>query len=318
MNEQGTELRTQILVADNAGIAEAARLISRGACVAVPTETVYGLAADATNGTAVASIYAAKGRPSFNPLIVHVPDIATARQYVHFNQQAETLAAAFWPGPLTLVLPARPDTDIAALVSAGLPTLAVRVPAHPAMQALLSAVGKPLAAPSANASGFLSPTSADHVMASLAGRIAAIFDGGPCVRGLESTIIGFSVGTPVLLRPGALAVAEIEAALGQTLAQDISGKITAPGQTLQHYAPRKPLRLNVTTAEADEYHIGFGVVPGNISLSASGDFTEAAVNLFAHLHKAENASQPRIAVAPVPDVGLGASLNDRLQRAAHT
>jgi L-threonylcarbamoyladenylate synthase len=315
MNEQGTELHTQRLLADSTGIAGAAQLIAQGACVAVPTETVYGLAADATNGPAVAGIYAAKGRPSFNPLIVHVPDLAAARSYVLFNCLAEKLAAVFWPGPLTMVLPTLPHTDIAALVSAGLPTLAIRVPAHHAMQKLLAATGKPLAAPSANASGYLSPTRAEHVLASLEGRIAAVIDDGPCARGLESTIIGFDGDAPVLLRPGAIDVVKIEAVLGRPLATDSSGHITAPGQTLQHYAPRKPLRLNAISALPDEYHIGFGIVPGDISLSLSGDFTEAAANLFAHLHLAETQSRARIAVAPIPDIGLGMSLNDRLQRA---
>ncbi len=315
MNEQGTELRTQRLAADADGIRTAARLIADGACVAVPTETVYGLAADATNPAAVAAIYAAKGRPSINPLIVHVPNHAAARRLVDFTPQSEALADAFWPGPLTLVLPRRPGSGIADLASAGLPTLAVRVPAHPVMQALLAETGLPLAAPSANASGRLSPTCAEHVLASLAGRIPAVLDGGPSICGLESTIVGFVDATPVLLRPGGLPAAVLEAVLGVPLALPEAGKITAPGQLLGHYAPTKPLLLNVTEPAADMFMIGFGAVAGHVSLSATGDLTQAAARLFAALHSADAHPLPRIAVAPIPAHGLGVAINDRLTRA---
>ena len=289
-------------------IADAAHLIAQGHCIAVPTETVYGLAADATDGMAVAGIYAAKGRPSFNPLIVHVPDLQTAERIAQFNDAARALASRYWPGPLTLVLPLRPDSGIASLVTAGLPTIALRVPAHPAMQALLAATGKPLAAPSANASGRISPTRAGHVLNSLDGRIALIIDGGPTAVGLESTIVAVDPdGTLRLLRAGPVD-------LGLSLAS--SGTVEAPGQLASHYAPAKPLRLNATKAEPDEWMIGFGNVPGDTSLSASGDLTEAATHLFDALHQADAATAARIAIAPIPDDGLGVAINDRLKRAA--
>jgi L-threonylcarbamoyladenylate synthase len=318
MNEQGTDLHTIRLLPSTDGIAHAVRLLRSGACVAVPTETVYGLAADATNGVAVAGIYAAKGRPSFNPLIVHVVDIAAARKLVVFSQASETLASAFWPGPLTLVLPSLPHNGIAALVNAGLPSLAVRVPAHTVMQNLLATAGTPLAAPSANASGYLSPTTADHVRASLDGKIAAVLDGGACARGLESTIIGFEKDAPVLLREGAIAAADIEAVLGEKLIAANAGKITAPGQMLHHYAPKKPLRLNADRVDTNEFHIGFGEIAGDVNLSDTGNLGEAAANLFAHLYLAENQPKLRIAIAPVPKSGLGLAINDRLNRALPT
>lgn len=291
-----------------AAIAAAAALIGKGQCVAVPTETVYGLAADATDGKAVAGIYAAKGRPSFNPLIVHVPDLAAAERIVEFNDAARSLAARYWPGPLTLVLPLRPDSGIASLVTAGLPTIALRVPAHPAMQALLAASGRPLAAPSANASGSISPTSAAHVLKSLGGRIPLIIDAGPTSVGLESTIVAVAAnGTLRLLRPGPVD-------LGLALAKP--GAIEASGQLASHYAPAKPLRLNATRAEPDEWLIGFGAVRGDDTLSASGDLAEAAATLFSALHEADASDRPRIAVAPIPETGLGVAINDRLKRAA--
>ncbi len=291
-----------------AAIAEAAALIAAGQCVAVPTETVYGLAADATNGAAVAGIYAAKGRPSFNPLIVHVPDLAAAEALVEMPDAARALAERHWPGPLTLVLPIKSGAPIASLVTAGLPTLAIRCPAHPAMQALLRATARPLAAPSANASGSISPTRAAHVRNSLGGRIPLILDAGLCAVGIESTIVAVAAdGTLRLLRPGPVD-------LGLTVAS--AGSIEAPGQLASHYAPAKPLRLNARTADADEWHIGFGTVAGNATLSASGDLTEAAARLFDALHQADASPQPRIAVAPVPDQGLGLAINDRLARAA--
>ena len=291
-----------------AAIAQAAALIAAGQPVAVPTETVYGLAADATKGEAVAAIYAAKGRPSFNPLIVHVATLEAAQKIAHFNDQALALANAYWPGPLTLVLPVRSDSGIANLVTAGLSTIAIRMPAHPAMQALLKAVGKPLAAPSANASGSISPTRADHVMQSLAGRISMIIDGGACAVGLESTIVAVSADGLRLLRPGPVDLG---------LTPSASGSIEAPGQLASHYAPAKPLRLNAVTADDNEWLIGFGAVNGDANLSASGDLIEAAACLFAALHEADASSKLHIAIAPITQAGLGIAINDRLSRAAH-
>jgi L-threonylcarbamoyladenylate synthase len=300
-------VQTRVLTFDDAAIAEAARLILAGQCVAVPTETVYGLAADATNGEAVAGIYAAKGRPSFNPLIVHVPGLSAAREIGVFDEQAERLAAEHWPGPLTLVVPLRQPSPIASIASAGLPTIGLRVPAHPAMQALLRAVGRPLAAPSANASGAISPTRAEHVLKSLDGCIPLIIDSGPTERGIESTIVAATGGPLRLLRAGPI---EIEAMA------TAGNRIEAPGQLASHYAPSKPLRLNASSAAPDEFWIGFGESSGDENLSASGDLIEAAARLFDLLHQADDAAQSRIAVAPVPETGLGAAINDRLRRAA--
>jgi len=298
---------TRVLPFDDESIAEAARLILLGEPVAVPTETVYGLAADATNAEAVARIYEAKGRPSFNPLIVHVPDFTSAEQIGQFDREARRLAEQYWPGPLTLVVPLRSNSGIASIVTAGLPSIGIRVPAHPAMQALLKAAGRPLAAPSANASGAISPTRAEHVLKSLGGRIPLIIDGGPTQSGIESTIIGATGGSLRLLRRGPIA---IEAAA------DIAGKIEAPGQLASHYAPSKPLRLGATCAEPDEFLIGFGTVTGDSSLSSTGDLVEAAARLFDSLYRADESAKRRIAVAPIPDEGLGAAINDRLRRAA--
>ncbi|RSV18131.1 threonylcarbamoyl-AMP synthase [Sphingomonas sp. ABOLF] len=296
-------------------VAEAAQRIADGQCVAVPTETVYGLAADATNAEAVASIYAAKGRPSFNPLIVHLPDRTAAEALAHFDAYAGRLADAFWPGPLTLVLPLREDSGIASLVTAGLSSIAIRVPAHRAMQALLAATGRPLAAPSANASGGISPTRAEHVVASLNGRIPLVLDDGPTERGLESTILACTDGTVRLLRPGPITAEQVSAVTGAMPGRAGSG-IEAPGQLASHYAPGKPVRLDATAAEADEWLIGFGPVAGDDTLSGAGDLTEAAARLFDCLHRADAAPKARIAVAPVPREGLGAAINDRLARAA--
>ncbi len=293
---------------DAGAIEAAASLIAQGLCVAVPTETVYGLAADATNAMAVAGIYAAKGRPGFNPLIVHVPDLEAAQTIAVFNEKARELAARYWPGPLTLVLPLHPDSAIASLATAGLPTIAVRAPAHPAMQALLKACGRPLAAPSANASGRISPTSAAHVLKSLGGRIPMVIDAGPTSHGLESTIVGVDErGALRLLRPGPIDLG---------LAASDGGAIEAPGQLASHYAPAKPLRLNATSAGSDEWLIGFGSVRGDASLSIAGDLVEAAARLFSALHEAEASDRPKIAVAPIPSAGLGIAINDRLKRAA--
>ena len=298
---------TKVLPFTDDAIAEAARLILAGEPVAVPTETVYGLAADATNPQAVARIYEAKGRPSFNPLIVHVPDLAAARSLGEFSEDALDLAAAHWPGPLTLVVPLRSDAGIASLVTAGLATVGIRVPDHPAMQALLRSAGRPLAAPSANASGAISPTRAAHVLKSLGGRIPLIIDGGATERGIESTIVAATGGPLRLLRRGPIQV-DAELASGSA--------IESPGQLASHYAPSKPLRLNARAPAADEYLIGFGDVDGDASLSASGDVVEAAARLFDLLHQADASAKARIAVAPVPDESLGAAINDRLRRAA--
>ena len=297
---------TQTLAFDEAGIARAAELVLGGQPVAVPTETVYGLAADATNAEAVARIYAAKGRPSFNPLIVHVPDLAAAEALGEFGAEARALAEAHWPGPLTIVVPARPGNGIAALVTAGLGTIALRVPAHPAIQALLAACRRPLAAPSANASGRISPTRAAHVLASLDGRIALIIDGGATARGIESTIVAATGGPLRLLRRGPI---EIDAPMS-------SGGVEAPGMMASHYAPTKPLRLDATEARDGEFLIGFGPILGNVNLSESSDLVEAAARLFDLLHLADASDKAKIAVAPIPLQGLGAAISDRLQRAA--
>ena len=297
---------TQLLPFDEAGIARAAALVLAGQPVAVPTETVYGLAADATNAEAVAQIYAAKGRPSFNPLIVHVSDLVAAERLGVFDVEARALAEAHWPGPLTIVVPALADNGIAAIVTAGLDTIALRVPAHPAMRALLAATGRPLAAPSANASGRISPTRASHVMASLDGRIALMIDGGATSRGIESTIVAATGGGLRLLRRGPI---DIDAPLS-------SVGIEAPGMMASHYAPSKPLRLNAIEALEGEYLIGFGAVAGNVSLSKSGNLIEAASRLFDLLHQADAAPHPRIAIAPIPDHDIGTAIRDRLERAA--
>ena len=288
-------------------VARAAALIATGRIVAVPTETVYGLAADALNADAVARIYAAKGRPAINPLIVHVLDRDAAEELAVFDARARALAARFWPGPLTLVLPVRAEANIAAAVTAGLATVAIRVPAHRAMRALLAASGRPLAAPSANRSGAISPTRASHVAASLGEAVPLIIDDGACSAGLESTIV---MGDAVL-RPGPI-TAE---ALGMALSA--ADAIVAPGQLPGHYAPTKPLRLHAVAAEPDEWLIGFGAVRGDETLSPTGDLTEAAARLFDALHRADASPRARIAVAPVPANGVGAAINDRLTRAAY-
>lgn len=300
-------METRVLPFSDESVAEAARLIVAGEPVAMPTETVYGLAADATNAQAVARIYEAKGRPNFNPLIVHVPDLSAARTIGQFDEAATGLAEKHWPGPLTLVVPLRQDGSIASIATAGLPTIGLRVPAHPAMQALLRAAGRPLAAPSANASGAISPTRAEHVVRTLEGRIPLVIDAGPTDRGLESTIVAATDDRLRLLRPGPI---QIDAESQST------GKIEAPGQLASHYAPAKPLRLNALSVEADEYLIGFGDVRGDESLSVTGDLIEAAARLFDLLHQADASLKSRIAVAPVPDFELGAAINDRLRRAA--
>jgi L-threonylcarbamoyladenylate synthase len=301
-------METRVLPFNEEAIGEAARLIRSGEPVAVPTETVYGLAADATNAEAVARIYEVKGRPSFNPLIVHVSNLDQARSIAELGPRSIDLANAHWPGPLTLVAPLKPGTSIASLVTAGLPTIAVRVPEHRAIRALLDAVGGPLAAPSANASGSISPTRAGHVLRSLGGRVPLVIDDGPCPGGIESTIVAESGGKLRLLRRGPVDIEGAELAT--------AGGIEAPGQLASHYAPSKPLRLEATEASDDEYLIGFGAVAGDSTLSASGDLVEAASRLFDLLHRADSSAKRKIAVAPVPLTGLGAAINDRLARAA--
>jgi L-threonylcarbamoyladenylate synthase len=309
---------TENLRPDPAGVARAAALLRAGALVALPTETVYGLAADATNPEAVAAIYAAKGRPAFNPLIVHVPDAAAAARLGDLRG-ADALAAAFWPGPLTLVAPLRAGAGLAPAVTAGLGTVALRVPAHPVAQAVLRAAGRPLAAPSANPSGRISPVTAAHVLAGLGGRIAAVLDAGPCAVGVESTIL--ALDPPSLLRAGGVPAEALEALLGAPLATATDGPVRAPGMLASHYAPRGRVRLQATAPDPGEVWIGFGpLATGDegLNLSPSGDVAEAAARLFALLHEADARAGDggRIAIAPVPETGLGRAVNDRLRRAA--
>lgn len=306
-----------VLSPDLEGIREAARLLREGRLVAVPTETVYGLAARADRDEAVAAIYRAKGRPSFNPLIVHVADVESARRLAEFDDRALRLAERFWPGAMTMVLPERPGAPVAPAVTAGLPTIALRCPAHPVMRALIAETGLPLAAPSANRSGGVSPTSAAHVISSLGANVDAVLDGGTCEAGLESTIIALRErGRWQVLRPGPIPNARIAEVLGCESDRVTSHAIEAPGQLASHYAPGKPVRLNALAAEADEFHIGFGEVAGNATLSAGGDLAEAAARLYALLHEGAADARPRIAVAPIPDEGIGYAINDRLRRAA--
>ena len=298
---------------------KAVSLWKQGALVAMPTETVYGLAADATNGMAVANIFRLKARPQFNPLIVHVAEIALAKQYTQWNDWAEALAV-YWPGPLTLVLPRAIDCPISDLVSAGGPTLALRMPAHPAARQLLAAFGGGVAAPSANRSGRVSPTTAQHVREEFADAVTVI-DGGPCALGIESTVVDLSGDVSRLLRPGSITRAELEARIGPLAGALKGGALTAPGQLESHYAPSLPVRLNATQVAADEALLAFGpVVPEGaartLNLSASGDLAEAAANLFAHLRALDDPRHRAIAVMPVPAEGLGEAINDRLRRAA--
>jgi L-threonylcarbamoyladenylate synthase len=315
---QNQPFETRIRRFDEEGaMEEAADLVRRGMPVAVPTETVYGLAANAADEAAVRRIYEAKGRPSFNPLIVHVLSMEQAVGFGALpNRAARDIAEAWWPGPLTLVVPLSPFAHLASAATAGLGTVALRSPQHRAMRRLLEATGVPLAAPSANASGAISPTSAAHVLASLGGRIPLILDGGPSAHGLESTILKVTGEGVTPLRPGPIDADAVGAYA--TLRSDAmwSGRIEAPGQLASHYAPAKPLRLDAAGAATDEWLIGFGAVTGDDSLSRSGDLAEAAANLFAALHRADAAAPPRIAVAPIPEDGIGAAINDRLRRAA--
>ncbi len=297
-------------------LAEAAQLLQDGKLVAVPTETVYGLAADSTNPEAVAGIYRTKGRPDFNPLIVHVPDLQAALTIGEFNPLARQLAEAFWPGPLTLVVPLRSDTGISPAVTAGLDTIALRCPAHSVMQDLLQQSGLFLAAPSANRSGAISPTMAAHVQASLGNAAPAIIDAGACTSGLESTIVGINGDDFTILRPGPISAEDLERITGRKAARATGAGIQSPGQLASHYAPSKPLRLDALDASSKEFHIGFGDVPGDVSLSDTGDLAEAASRLYALLHEADASDKPAIAVAPVPAEGAGLAIADRLARAA--
>ena len=297
-------------------IAKAADLLLGGALVAFPTETVYGLGALATDDKAVARIYEAKGRPSFNPLISHVPDVEAAFELGEFSVDALKLAARFWPGPLTLVVPRWSTCNVSLLASAGLPSLAIRVPQHAVALELLRAVGKPVVAPSANPSGRISPTTAQHVRDGLGDKFAMVLDGGPCVVGVESTVISFLEGKAVLLRSGGLARDVVEAALGYSLGEAQSGVMHSPGQMESHYAPHAVMRLNANAPMNGEAYLGFGKFGGVHNLSTAGDVVEAAANLFRMLHELDAVKPTRIAVAPIPMVGLGEAINDRLKRAA--
>src|SRR5437588_9350715 len=323
-------VQTRLAPADRAAaIATAVEVLAAGGLVAFPTETVYGLGADAGNGLAVARLYEAKGRPAFNPLISHVPDLAAARRLGRFDDAATHLAERFWPGPLTLVLPKTSDSSVAALATAGLDTIAVRLPDHPVARDLLAAFGRPMVAPSANRSGHLSPTTAQHVLADLGGRIDLVLDGGPTLVGVESTIVG-CLGEPMLLRPGGIARGDIEEALGRPLAGrgvacgNAADAPIAPGQFASHYAPRARLRLEAHSVAAGEALLAFGpALPAGsdravmvLNLSPRGDLIEAAANLFAHLRALDAAQPSAIAVMPVPHAGLGEAINDRLARAA--
>jgi L-threonylcarbamoyladenylate synthase len=319
---------TRVLKADKTAIATAATALRQGGLVAFPTETVYGLGADACDGTAIARLYAAKGRPAFNPLIAHVADVAAARNLAVFDAAAERLAAAFWPGPLTLVLPKRPDCPVSSLALAGLDSIAIRVPSHKTARALLAAFGGPVVAPSANRSGHVSPTDAAHVLSDLRGRIDLILDDGPCAVGVESTIVALlgeeSGNLPTLLRPGGLPREEIERVLGHALAapavSDDDDAPLAPGMLASHYAPKAKVRLDADAPRAGEALLAFGEAPHfdgtTLNLSPRGDLIEAAANLFSHLRALDASGATSIAVMPVPHVGLGDAINDRLARAA--
>ena len=309
-------MHTQRLGSSQHDIEKAAEILAKGGLVAFPTETVFGLGADASDDFAVAKIYEAKGRPSFNPLIVHVSDVGMAKRLVEWNDQADHLARAFWPGPLTLVLPMRTDAGVSKLVSAGLPTVAIRIPRHPIAQSMLRAFGGPVAAPSANPSGKISPTRADHVLNGLDGRIDAIFTEGHSENGVESTILHFDPN-PTILRPGTITAADISSVLDQPVARlEHADNIIAPGQMTSHYAPRAAVRLDAKDWHAGEKRLGFGDVTCELNLSPTGNLVEAAANLFAMLHQIDDMDGDRIAVSPIPNHGIGIAINDRLSRAA--
>jgi L-threonylcarbamoyladenylate synthase len=301
---------------NNKSLTQALSLLSEGQVVAIPTETVYGLAADATNDKAIAQIFAIKNRPAFNPLIIHVPTVKDARNWVHFTPVAETLAAAFWPGSLTLVLRRKSDSPLSLLLSAGLDTVATRCPDHSLTCELLARFGKPLAAPSANLSMEISPTCAQDVLSSLGEAVPLILDGGSCTVGVESTILDLSTDTPTLLRPGGIPVEAIEALIGPVERITSHTPIRAPGMMKRHYAPSIPLRLNATEKQQGEAFLGFGPGTFTENLSPTGDLQEAAANLFRLLRLLDNPSYTGIAVAPIPSHGLGLAINDRLTRAS--
>lgn len=305
-----------LLPADDAAITAAADLLRGGQIVAIPTETVYGLAADASKSDAVAKIYAAKGRPDFNPLIVHVPDKTAAMRLAVFDALADRLADAFWPGPMTLVLTLREDAPVAKAVTAGLPTIAIRCPAHPVMQSVLAKTGLNLAAPSANKSGGISPTRAGHVLASLGDVVPLILDAGACDAGLESTIVAVRGNGWEILRPGPITTEAIVAVAGSQPISSREMAIEAPGQLASHYAPSNPLRLNARSSHCGEWLIGFGAVAGDDNLSVSGDLAQAAARLFDALHTADASGRNAIAIASIPKTGIGEAINDRLNRAA--
>jgi L-threonylcarbamoyladenylate synthase len=307
---------TELILDTEDGVRRAGNLLAAGKLVAFPTETVYGLGAEAGNDHAVARIFAAKGRPEFNPLIVHVASQDAAERIAVFDRTAKRLADVFWPGPLTLVLPLKQDAKVSALVTAGLDTVALRVPGHDLALNLLAAAGCPVAAPSANPSGKTSPTLAAHVLKGLEGRIDAILDGGACDVGVESTIVT-TTPDPQLLRSGGVTLEDLQAALGAQLTfGSATGHITAPGQLASHYAPDALIRLNADRAEPDEVLLGFGDVLADINLSPTGDLSEAAANLFQALRALDERGATRIAVSPIPETGLGLAINDRLSRAA--
>ena len=309
-------MKTQQFGSTHNDIEHAVQILADGGLVAMPTETVYGLGADALCDQAVAKIYEAKGRPSFNPLISHMASSDMASDYVEWSDVAKKLSDAFWPGPMTLVLPAKQDCAISQLARAGLPSVAIRVPAHPVARALLSKLARPVAAPSANPSGRISPTTLDHVLAGLDGRIDAVIDGGSCEMGVESTIISL-LDDPVILRPGNITIEQIHTVLGtgiKTLTD--ADVITAPGQLTSHYAPNASVRLNATKFRADEKSLGFSDIDGDLNLSPSADLREATANLFSMLHELDARQGTKIAIAPIPNHGLGIAINDRLTRAA--
>lgn len=321
INKSERAAAANVVPATAEAILEGGELLQRGQLVAFPTETVYGLGGDATDDKAVAAIFEAKGRPAFNPLIVHTASRKAAEAVAQFDDRARAVAARHWPGPLTLVLPRARDCTVSLLAGAGLETIAVRVPGHPIAHALLNAVGRPVAAPSANRSGAVSPTHAEHVAAELGDAVSLILDGGPCPVGIESTVLDLSGEAPCLLRPGAVTAEAIEAEIGALQVEDGTHGVRAPGQIASHYAPKAPLRLGCADPRPGEALLAFGAqVPGGfetvLNLSETGDLREAAANLFAHLHALDEAEVNGIAAMPIPEEGLGRAINDRLRRAA--
>jgi len=316
---EATNMKCRIFPANDSGLTEAAEAIRAGGLVAFPTETVYGLGANALDDRAVAGIYEAKGRPSFNPLIIHIPSMDIACNYVKFNQTAETLAAQFWPGALTLVLPRLENCPVSKLASAGLDTLAIRIPGHRLALDFLEKCGCPLAGPSANPSGSISPTTTQHVFDGLDGKIAGIIDDGPCKVGVESTVVGFKGDTAVLLRPGGVTEEMLTSTVGAILTHHEDGTTPGPGMLKSHYAPSCPVRLDAHDKQPGEVYLGFGRdqdALADVNLSESGNLTEATAKLFAALHFFDEMNVAGIAVGPIPEAGLGVAINDRLRRAA--